>query len=108
MLPSFLRNQTKSPFKYGSKGLSKEQFKIIRNLGEGKFGTVSLARQLYTGKYVSMQVYMLIQRYDSGIEEDEQEEHSSRQFTNPIHQITKDPNIFRPSKYNKNLWFFCR
>ena len=44
MLPSFLRNQTKSPFKYGSKGLSKEQFKIIRNLGEGKFGTVSLAR----------------------------------------------------------------
>jgi hypothetical protein len=47
MLPSFLRNQTKSPerLKVGErKGLSRENFKIIRRLGEGKFGMVSLAR----------------------------------------------------------------
>lgn len=45
-LPSFLRNQTKSPerLKIERKGLSKDSFKIIKRLGEGKFGTVSLAR----------------------------------------------------------------
>jgi hypothetical protein len=45
-LPSFLRNQTKSPerLKLEKKGLCKESFKIIKRLGEGKFGAVSLAR----------------------------------------------------------------
>ena len=53
-LPSFIRNQTRSPdrFKLAGKGLSRDSFKVIRRLGEGKFGTVNLARYLvpHTGK----------------------------------------------------------
>ena len=47
-LPSFIRNHNKSPdrIKGVSKGLSKESFKIIKRLGEGKFGSVSLARYI--------------------------------------------------------------
>ena len=58
MLPSFLRNQTRSPdrLKLSSKGLSRDSFKIIRTLGEGKFGTVSLARDLNTGMIVALKI----------------------------------------------------
>jgi hypothetical protein len=58
MLPSFLRNQTRSPdrMKLGPKGLGRESFKVIRTLGEGKFGTVSLAREVHTGMIVALKV----------------------------------------------------
>lgn len=56
--PSFLRNQTKSPpkFKKPREGLSKECFKIIRRLGEGKFGSVYLAREIWSGLIVGLKV----------------------------------------------------
>lgn len=58
-LPSFIRNQTKSPErgKWDRRGaLGKENFKIIRRLGEGKFGVVNLAREVYTGMIVALKV----------------------------------------------------
>lgn len=55
--PSFLRNQTKSPPKFKKReGLSRDCFKVIRRLGEGKFGSVYLARELWTGMIVGLKV----------------------------------------------------
>jgi serine/threonine protein kinase len=56
--PSFLRSQTKSPpkFKKPNGGLSKDCFKVIKRLGEGKFGSVYLARELWTGMIVGLKV----------------------------------------------------
>ena len=56
--PSFLRNQAKSPAKQkqSKDGLSKDSFKIIRRLGEGKFGSVYLAREIWTGMIVGLKV----------------------------------------------------
>jgi serine/threonine protein kinase len=55
--PSFLRSQAKSPSKPKTKdALSKEHFKIIRRLGEGKFGSVFLAREIWTGMIVGLKV----------------------------------------------------
>ena len=58
MLPSFIRNQTRSPdrMKLGMKGLNKDSFKVIKTLGEGKFGIVSLAREVKTGMIVALKV----------------------------------------------------
>lgn len=56
--PSFLRSQTKSPpkFKKPREGLSKESFKVIRRLGEGNFGSVLLAREVWSGLVVGLKV----------------------------------------------------
>jgi serine/threonine protein kinase len=56
--PSFLRNLNKSPSKpkMGKEGLCKENFKIIRRLGEGKFGSVFLAREIWTGMIVGLKM----------------------------------------------------
>lgn len=56
--PSFLRSQTKSPpkFRKPREGLSRESFKVIRRLGEGKFGSVYLAREVWSGLIVGLKV----------------------------------------------------
>lgn len=57
--PSFLRSQTKSPPKFkftGKEGIGKENFKFIKKLGEGKFGSVYLAREMHTGMIVGLKV----------------------------------------------------
>ena len=59
-LPSFLRHNSKSPdrVKLNEKrgALCKENFKIIKRLGEGKFGSVFLAKEIYTGMIVALKV----------------------------------------------------
>jgi serine/threonine protein kinase len=47
-LPTFVRNRDKQPDKAKSKELSRENFKIIKRLGEGRFGTVFLVREVHT------------------------------------------------------------
>jgi len=45
-LPTFVRHHVFSPHKFKAKGsrLSKDDFKFIKVLGEGKFGTVNLVQ----------------------------------------------------------------
>ncbi len=56
-LPSFLRNQAKSPDKLKfieKSAVSKQNFKILKRLGEGKFGSVFLAKEICTGMIVAL------------------------------------------------------
>lgn len=40
----------------GKEGIGKENFKFIKKLGEGKFGSVYLAREMLTGMIVGLKV----------------------------------------------------
>jgi aurora kinase, other len=55
-LPSFLAGSRKIGSTKGTekKGLSKNNFRILRQMGEGKFGNVFLVMEIFTGMIVAM------------------------------------------------------
>jgi serine/threonine protein kinase len=51
-----MRNRDRQVERNKAKGLSKENFKIIKRLGEGRFGTVFLAREIHTQLVFALKV----------------------------------------------------
>lgn len=49
--PKLIIKETQKP-----KGISRNNFKILKKLGEGKFGKVYLVREIYTGFMMAMKV----------------------------------------------------
>ncbi|CAM6000483.1 unnamed protein product [Sphagnum balticum] len=103
--PFQLGQKAKSPGKFKGAGrpLGKESFKVIRRLGEGKFGSVYLAKEILTGMVVALKVVNKSQILRDNFLVNKKEELRSTFCGTPLYL---SPEIVQGSKYDEkvDLW----